>query len=103
MRYEALGKDLITLVDSLPLENSCTSSKIIKSELLFIKNTNDLRSYRVDSSKLLKLGFRPKKNVQIGIQEIKDFYIKKGLKSVKKNSFSINWLKKSKKILIFLN
>jgi len=73
-------------------------SKIIKSELLFIKNTNDLRSYRVDSSKLLKLGFRPKKNVQIGIQEIKDFYIKKGLKSVKKNSFSINWLKKSKKI-----
>ena len=36
-------------------------SKEIKSEIIFLKNTYDKRSYRVDSSKLKSLGFEPKK------------------------------------------
>ena len=36
-------------------------SKIIKSKIVIKKNSNDARSYNLDSSKLLKTGFRPKK------------------------------------------
>ena len=72
-------------------------SNIINSKLIFLKNTNDPRSYRVDSSKLLKLGFKPKKNVITAIKEIKNFYEINDINKVKENSFSINWLKKKVK------
>ena len=42
---------------------------------MFIKNTNDLRSYRVDSSKLLKLGFRPKRKLEEGVREMYNKFI----------------------------
>ena len=45
-------------------------SKEIKSNIIFLKNTNDKRSYRVDSSKLKNVGFKPKKNVMIAISQI---------------------------------
>ncbi len=68
-------------------------SKKIKSKILVLKNINDKRSYRVDSTKLLKLGFQPKKNVQVAIDEIINYYQNKKNKA-HSNCYSINWLKK---------
>ena len=71
-------------------------SKEIKSNIIFLKNTNDKRSYRVDSSKLKNVGFKPKKNVMIAIKELKKYFNTQSVKKVNKNSFSIDWLKKKK-------
>ena len=48
-------------------------AKIIKSKInceIEIKQSNDPRSYRQDSAKLIETGFKPKKNVSIAIDEI---------------------------------
>ena len=71
-------------------------SREIKSNIIFLKNTNDKRSYRVDSSKLKNVGFKPKKNVMIAIKELKKYFNAQSVKKVNKNSFSIDWLKKKK-------
>tara|TARA_Y100000591_G_C21808537_1_gene686438 strand:+ start:439 stop:1395 length:957 start_codon:yes stop_codon:yes gene_type:complete len=71
-------------------------SKEIKSKIIFLKNTNDKRSYRVDSSKLKSVGFKPKKNVMIAIRELKKYFNEQSIKKINENSFSIDWLKKKK-------
>jgi nucleoside-diphosphate-sugar epimerase len=71
---------------------------IIPSKIL-IKNKNfDPRSYNLDSSKLLKLGFKPKKKIEDAINEIKDHYQSGKLKE-KPNFYSVQWLKKKLKKL----
>ena len=70
-------------------------SKFIDCKIKVFKNSNDPRSYRVDSSKLLKLGYEPKKNVEIAIQEIIKKY--KNEKKFDPRSFSVNWLKEKHK------
>ena len=72
--------------------------KIIPAEIKIFKNNIDIRDYRLDSSKLLSLGFKPKKNVGDAIREIKEHY-GKNINRVNKSCFSIEWLsKKYKKI-----
>jgi nucleoside-diphosphate-sugar epimerase len=72
--------------------------KIIPAEIKIFKNNIDIRDYRLDSSKLLSLGFKPKKNVGDAIREIKEHY-GKNINKVDKSCFSIDWLsKKYKKI-----
>jgi nucleoside-diphosphate-sugar epimerase len=72
--------------------------KIIPAEVKIFKNNIDIRDYRLDASKLLALGFRPKKNVEDAINEIKEHY-SKNINKVDKSCFSIDWLsKKYKKI-----
>ena len=72
--------------------------KIIPAEIKIFKNNIDIRDYRLDSSKLLSLGFKPKKNVGDAIREIKEHY-GKNISKVDKSCFSIEWLsKKYKKI-----
>ena len=72
--------------------------KIIPAEIKIFKNNIDIRDYRLDSSKLLSLGFKPKKNVGDAIREIKEHY-GKNINRVDKSCFSIEWLsKKYKKI-----
>jgi len=72
--------------------------KIIPAEIKIFKNNVDIRDYRLDSSKLLSLGFKPKKNVEDAIREIKEHY-GKNINKVDKSCFSIEWLsKKYKKI-----
>lgn len=78
------------------LEIANRVQKIVPCKIKIIKNVTDLRSYKIDSSKLLKLGFCPKKNINHAINEIKDFYSKK-INTIKPNSFSVNWLKKNQK------
>lgn len=67
--------------------------KIIPTKINILKDLNDPRSYRLDSSKIMKLGFKPSKTIRNAINEIKDKYDKKILQN-KKNYYSLKWLKK---------
>ena len=58
-----------------------------------ITPSNDPRSYRQCSDKLLELGFKPQKNVKIAIQEIISSYKNKELNE-SDSCFSVKWLKK---------
>lgn len=67
---------------------------IIPSKIQIIKNNIDLRDYRVDSSKLLSLGYKPKKNINDGINEIVNRY-RNNINDVDQKAFSVKWLKKN--------
>lgn len=67
----------------------------ITSRIKIKKNSNDPRSYRLDSSKLINLGFKPKKNYIDAINEIKKLFLKKKLKD-HPSFHSVEWLKNKK-------
>ena len=69
-----------------------TIKNIIPSKIIVTKS-KDLRSYRLDSTKLLKTGFKPYFKVKDAISEIKKNFKNKKL-IIRKNNFSVNWLKK---------
>lgn len=58
-----------------------------------VKPSNDPRSYRVNSDKLLATGFRPKKTVQIAIKEIVDKYQRGELKD-EERFHNLRWMQK---------
>lgn len=71
-------------------------AKKIKSKIgskITIKPSNDPRSYRQDSSKLINLGFVPKYSVDDAIEDLIDFY--KSFNFSNRN-LSVKWLKKNK-------
>jgi len=74
--------------------------KKIDCKINIIKNNIDVRSYRVDSSKLLRKGFKPKKRIEDAVKELNYLFKTKKLKN-NKSFFSINWLKNNKKKLLF--
>jgi len=67
--------------------------KEIPCKIKVIKKNFDPRSYRLDSSKLIKIGFRPKYKIINAIKEIKLRFNKKQIKNNPK-FYSILWLKK---------
>ena len=70
--------------------------EVLPNTSLNVTPSNDPRSYRQCSDKILKLGFVPKKNVKIAIQEIiKEF--KSNKLNTSETCFSVKWLKKSLK------
>ncbi len=64
--------------------------KLIKSKIKF-KKSNDKRSYRLDSTKLLNSGFRPKFNVNYAIKEIIE---NKNLYKETINNYNVKKMKK---------
>tara|TARA_B100000965_G_C19561440_1_gene744667 strand:- start:614 stop:1561 length:948 start_codon:yes stop_codon:yes gene_type:complete len=80
------GFENISIIDIAKKIQSRIKCKII------IKPSNDPRSYRLDSSKLLKTGFKPAYSVDNAINEI-IFNFKKIDKNQKK-SFTVKWMKK---------
>jgi nucleoside-diphosphate-sugar epimerase len=71
-------------------------AKIIKKNIpceIKIKKSNDIRSYNLDSSKLLKTGFKPKLGIKDAIKQITESFKKKKI-SLKQEWYSVNWLKK---------
>ena len=72
-------------------------AKLIKKEIdcdiEINKKVTDPRNYRLDSSKLLKIGFKPSKGILDAIKELKNFYNKKLLIDNEK-FHSLKWLKK---------
>ena len=69
--------------------------RIGKEIKLKILQSNDPRSYRLDSTKIRKTGFRFEKNVTDGIEDIIRFTKQKKIIS-KPSCYSINWIKKTK-------
>ena len=57
------------------------------------KDKNDPRSYRLDSSKLTNIGFKPKKKYADAISEIQELYLQKKLKD-HPSFHSVKWLKR---------
>ena len=67
--------------------------KKTKCKIKILKKTNDPRSYRQDSTKLLKTGFKPNFNVDYAIKElINNFKLKKV--KVTQNLFRVKYMKK---------
>lgn len=56
--------------------------------------SNDPRSYRINSDKLISTGFQPKKRVQDAIDELSDMYISNGLKD-DEMFYNLNWMQKT--------
>jgi len=67
-------------------------SQVVPSEIV-VSESNDPRSYRQDSTKLLETGFIPKYSVKDAIQEIVDHY-KKGDLPDSDNCYTVKWMKK---------
>ncbi len=66
--------------------------KIIPSKIILSK-IKDIRSYRLDSSKIIKTGFKPKFKVIDAVLKIKKKFDENKLK-IRENNFSVDWLKK---------
>ena len=67
-------------------------SKFIKTEIV-VTESNDPRSYRQDSTKLLNTGFKPKFSVKDAIKEIAERY-KANKLPVGENCYTVKWMKK---------
>ena len=68
---------------------------IIKEQIdcrIMFKESNDPRSYRQDSSKILSLGFSPKKGVRDAIKEIIAEYQIRGMRDRPEN-YTVRWMK----------
>ena len=82
------GFDNVSILDMAKL-----IKKEINCEIFINKSVTDPRNYRLDSSKLLKIGFKPSKNIIDAIKELKEYYIN-GTLSENPKSHSLKWLKK---------
>ena len=67
--------------------------KLIKTKIS-IKDSNDPRSYRQDSTKLLETGFMPEHDITEAINEIKKF--EDGILKDKEEYYTVKWMKKLK-------
>ena len=67
-------------------------SKLIDTEIVVMKS-NDPRSYRQDSTKLLETGFKPKHNICEAIKEIKNKF-KDGMIDGSEEKYTVKWMKK---------
>lgn len=60
-----------------------------------VKETNDIRSYRLNSDRLLKTGFKPKKGVRTAIQELAAAY-KAGKIKDTEDCHNVKWMMKNR-------
>ena len=67
--------------------------KIVLSKIKVYEDKSDPRSYRLDSTKIIKAGFKPKKSIRNAIEELRENFLKGVLKG-KPNFHSLKWLKK---------
>ena len=68
-------------------------AKKTKAKIKIIKNTNDPRTYKLNSDKLLKTGFKKNFSVDYAINEIIEAYRKKKIKN-KNKYYTVKWMKK---------
>ena len=72
-------------------------AKTIQKEIdckIVIKESNDPRSYRQDSQKILDTGFKPKKSVSLAIKELIEAF-KNGILIDKPEFHTVKWMKKN--------
>ena len=77
----------ISILDIAKKIQSKIDSEIIVSE------SNDPRSYRQDSTKLLETGFKQKFNIKDAIKEIKTKF-EDGLLIESEDKYTVKWMKK---------
>jgi len=82
------GFENITILD---IANLIT--KYIPVEII-ITESNDPRSYRINSDKLLSTGFKPKKNVEHAVQEIIENFRSGALKD-EDHFYNLKWMQKT--------
>jgi TATA-box binding protein (TBP) (component of TFIID and TFIIIB) len=61
---------------------------------IVVTESNDPRSYRVNSGKLLATGFKPKKSVEIAIQEIIEKF-KSGVLKDEDHFYNLKWMERT--------
>ena len=83
------GFENISIIDIANMVSHKTNAEIE------IKPSNDPRSYRINSNKLLRTGFKPTKNVENAIQEMIDLYRNETLKDLEEN-YNLKWMEKNK-------
>lgn len=104
-------KDLVNVyklfIDNNNIPSGCYNSgfenisildiaKLVQKEIVSeieITKSNDPRSYRQDSSKLLNIGFTPEFGVSDAIKEIKYAYLS-GKLELNDNCYTVKWMKK---------
>ena len=59
------------------------------SNKIIINKNRDIRSYRQDSSRLLKTGFKPKYNVDLAIDELVYFFKTKSKSNFTSKNFNL--------------
>jgi hypothetical protein len=74
------------------LEIAKQVSRSIDAEIL-VQESNDPRSYRQDSEKLIKTGFKPSYKISDAIEEIK-INFQKGLIDGSDSQYTVKWMKK---------
>ncbi len=65
-------------------------AKYVSAEIT-VTESNDPRSYRVNSDKLLATGFKPNKTVECAIEELVEKY-KSGVLKDEKHFYNLNWM-----------
>ena len=68
-------------------------TKYVPVEIV-VTASNDPRSYRVNSDKLLATGFKPKKTVEHGVQEIIEKY-RSGILKDEERFYNLKWMQKT--------
>tara|TARA_Y100001968_G_C19438182_1_gene761012 strand:+ start:1083 stop:2021 length:939 start_codon:yes stop_codon:yes gene_type:complete len=81
------GFENISILDIANLVQKTVPSEIVLSE------SNDPRSYRQDSTKLINTGFQPKFSVESAIKEIANSY-KNKLLNESESCYTVKWMKK---------
>ena len=81
------GFENISILDIAKLIQQKTSCEIE------IRKSNDPRSYRQDSTKLINTGFSPKKNISCAIDELISAF-KKGKLKDREESHTVSWMKR---------
>ena len=83
------GFENITIIDIANLITKYIPVEIIVTE------SNDPRSYRINSDKLLATGFKPKKTVEHAIQEIIENY-RSGVLKDEDHFYNLKWMEKTR-------
>jgi len=83
------GFENITILDIANLITKYIPVEIIVTE------SNDPRSYRINSDKLLATGFKPKKTVEHAVQEIIENY-RSGVLKDEDHFYNLKWMEKTK-------
>ena len=68
-------------------------TKYVPAEII-VTASNDPRSYRVNSDKLLATGFKPKKTVEHAIQEVIEKY-RSGILKNEEHFYNLKWMEKT--------
>jgi nucleoside-diphosphate-sugar epimerase len=78
--------------ENLQIQNIAKKVKEITGAEIVMSESNDPRSYRQDSKKLLDTGFKPEFNVQNAIDDITDAY-RKGVLPDGESCYTVKWMK----------